>query len=136
MNDAEIPIRTGGCPCGAVRYELRGPLTSVTYCHCSRCRRFHGHVGAYAAVGRADFALVESRGLKWYASSSRVKRGFCTECGAALFFDEDGDPRLAFTAGSVDAPTGLRSKAHIYVSSKGDYYEMCADGLLVFDTMP
>ncbi len=129
-------MKSGGCLCGAVKYELRGKTTSVTYCHCSMCRRWHGHVGAYAAVDRADFVLVESRGLRWYASSKDVRRGFCGECGASLFFDTEGDPKIAFTAGSLDAPTELRSKAHIYVASRGDYYAVAEDGLLRFDELP
>ena len=129
-------MKSGGCLCGAVRYELRGALTSVTYCHCSMCRRWHGHVGAYAAVDRADFALVEQRGLKWHASSPDVRRGFCAECGSSLFFDEAGDPKLGFCAGTVDEPTDLRSKAHIFVASKGDYYEMADDGLLRLEGGP
>ena len=127
---------TGGCLCGAVRYELRGPATSVTYCHCSMCRKWHGHVGAYAAVDRADFVLVSERSLKWYASSPKVRRGFCGDCGSTLFFDERGDPKLGFTAGSLDAPSTLKSKAHIFVASKGDYYALSDDGLLRLDDAP
>jgi hypothetical protein len=126
----------GGCLCGAVRYELRGEPTSVTYCHCSMCRRWHGHFGAYAAVDRADLALVEQRGLKWHASSANVRRGFCLECGSCLFFDEAGDPRLGFCPGTLDEPTNLRSKAHIFVASKGDYYAMADDGLLRLEGSP
>lgn len=122
--------------CGAVRYELQGKPTSVTYCHCSMCRRWHGHVGAYAAVDRADFVLVEDRGLKWHASSPSVRRGFCGECGSSLFFDQADLPKMAFCAGTVDAPTELRSKAHIFVASKGDYYAMSEDGLLRIDGSP
>lgn len=129
-------MKSGGCLCGAVRYELRGESTSVTYCHCARCRRWHGHVGAYAAVEREDLALVEQRGLKWYASSPGVRRGFCAECGSSLFFDEEGDSKLAYCAGTLDAPTELRSKAHIFVASKGDYYAMVDDGLLRLDGAP
>ena len=129
-------MKSGGCLCGAVRYELRGESTSVTYCHCSMCRRWHGHVGAYAAVDRADFALVVQRGLKWHASSPNVRRGFCAECGSCLFFDEEGDPKMAFCPGTLDAPTNLRSKAHIFVASKGDYYELPEDGLKRLDAGP
>lgn len=129
-------MKTGGCLCGAVRYELRGDTTSVTYCHCAMCRRWHGHVGAYAAVDRADLVVVESRGLRWFASSGTVRRGFCVDCGSSLFFDDATDPKVAFTAGTVDEPTALRSKAHIYVASRGDYYAMAEDGLLRFDEAP
>ena len=100
------------------------------------CRKWHGHLGAYAAVDRADFVLTEERGLKWFASSEKVRRGFCVECGSSLFFDTEGDPRIAFCPGSVDEPTGLKSTAHIYVASKGDYYAMSDDGLLRFNTLP
>lgn len=122
-------LRTGGCLCGAVRYTLEGPTTSVTYCHCGRCRRWHGHVGAYAAVDRNKLGITEQRGLRWY-TVGEVRRGFCSECGSSLFFDEARLAKIAFTAGSVDAPTGLRSKAHIWLDSIGDYYSCAEDGLI------
>lgn len=123
-------MRTGACACGAVRFEVTGELTGVTYCHCSKCRRWHGHVGAWTAAERAAFRLVEQRGLKWHAVNPTVRRGFCGECGSSLLWDEDGERRLGICAGSFDAPTGLDSKAHIYVGSKGDYYSLVDDGLL------
>lgn len=122
-------IRTGACACGAVKYALTGEPTGVTYCHCSKCRRWHGHVGAYTAVERSGFQLVEGRGLKWYAMSPTVRRGFCGECGSSLLWDEAGSTHMAICAGTLDAPTGLHSKAHIFVGSRGDYYPLGEDGL-------
>ena len=122
-------MRTGTCACGAVRYEVNGDLTGVTFCHCSKCRRWHGHVGAYTAVERTGFRLLEQRGLKWRALNEKVRRGFCAECGSSLFWDEDGDIHMSICAGTLDAPTGLRAKAHIFVGSKGDYYALPDDGL-------
>ncbi|HVY47443.1 MAG TPA: GFA family protein [Minicystis sp.] len=126
-------MNTGACACGAVRYEVTGAMTQVTYCHCSKCRRWHGHVGAYTAAVRAELRLVEQRGLKWFRLNERVRRGFCGECGSSLFWDEDGDARMSICAGTLDAPTGLTSKAHIFVGSKGDYYPLVDDGLLRLD---
>jgi hypothetical protein len=100
------------------------------------CRKWHGHIGAYAAVDRADFVLTAERGLKWYTSSPNARRGFCVECGSSLFFDEGGDPKIGFSAGTLDEPTELRSKAHIFVASKGDYYALTDDGLLRLDNGP
>lgn len=129
-------MKTGACACGAVRYEVTGELTKVTFCHCSKCRRWHGHVGAYAAVDRDGFRLVESRGLKWHSVNETVRRGFCGECGSSLFWDEDGDAKWGICVGTLDGPTGLEAKAHIYVGSKGDYYPLPEDGLLRFETLP
>jgi hypothetical protein len=126
-------MKTGACACGAVRFQVDGRLTTVTFCHCSKCRRWHGHVGAYTAVERGGFQLVEQRGLKWHPLSATVRRGFCAECGSSLFWDEEGDPRMSICAGTLDGPTGLRAKAHIFVGSKGDYYPLVDDGLLMYD---
>lgn len=128
-------MSTGGCFCGAVRYEATGKLMSVTYCHCSKCRRWHGHVGAYTAVDRDTFRVTETRGLKWHAVSPTVKRGFCVECGSCLFFDEAPQPKIGICAGTLDPPTGIREKAHIYVGSKGDYYEVTGE-LAAYETFP
>lgn len=120
-------MNTGGCFCGAVRYQANAPLMPVTYCHCSKCRRWHGHVGAYTAVDREAFQLSEARGLKWHTLSPTVKRGFCVECGSSLFFDESPLSKMAICAGTLDAPTGIREKAHIYCASQGDYYQITGE---------
>ncbi len=122
------PRATGGCLCGAVRYELRGPLRPVVNCHCGQCRRTHGHVAAYTTAARADLVLIEDRGLKWYASSKEARRGFCGDCGASLFWKPLGGEEIAIAAGGIDAPSGLETVQHIFTAHKGDYSEI-ADGL-------
>ncbi len=121
------PRATGGCLCGAVRYEVRGPLRPVVMCHCGQCRRTHGHVAAYTSAARADLVLIEDRGLRWYASSKQARRGFCGDCGASLFWDPADDDRIAIAAGGIDAPSGLETIQHIFTAHKGDYYEIADD---------
>lgn len=123
-------MKTGGCSCGAVRYAVTLPLTGVTFCHCAKCRRWHGHVGAYTAVDRPGFALTTQRSLKWFAASPTVKKGFCCDCGSSLLWDEEGASKMSICAGSFDEPTGLEAKAHVYLASKGDYYPVPDDGLI------
>jgi hypothetical protein len=115
---------TGGCLCGAVRFGIRGRLSDVVNCHCGMCRRFHGHYGPYADADRAGVAFDEDRGLRWYRSSDKAERGFCGECGASLFWRGDGQDRISIAAGSLDAPTGLRTVKHIFTADRGDYYEI------------
>lgn len=129
-------VATGGCLCGSVRFEVRGPLLEVIDCHCSKCRRFHGHVAAYTATHRENLVLLQADTLKWFRSTTDetpgVHRGFCSRCGSSLFWDPRGKPRISIAAGALDAPTGLTTAAHVWVSQKGDYYEI-SDGLVQHD---
>ena len=128
-------MNTGGCFCGAVRYQATKTIGKVAFCHCSKCRKWHGHVGAYTATDRDAFKVTEARGLKWHQMNPEVRRGFCQECGSSLFFDQAG-LKMGIAVGTLDEPTGLTSKGHIFVASKGDYYELSEDGLLRYDEGP
>jgi hypothetical protein len=118
------PRATGRCLCGAMRYEIRGPLRPVVNCHCGQCLRTHGNVAAYTSAARSDLVLTEERGLKWYRSSEIARRGFCRDCGASLFWERLGGDQVAVAAGCIDPPSGLKTIRHIFAADKGDYYEI------------
>ena|SRR5579883_995038 len=115
---------TGHCECGAVRFTVTGKLRDVSICHCGQCRRFGGNVGAYTSAARRDVAFASDKGLRWYRSSAKAQRGFCGTCGSSLFWQGDGEDRIAIAAGCLDAPTGLKTAQHIFVAHRGDYYEI------------
>ena len=123
-DEMERDRATGSCLCGGVRYRVRGPLRDVLICHCQFCRRMNTHVGAYAACAPADLELVSSRTLRWYRSSPGARRGFCNKCGSALFWEPTPATHISISAGSLNAPTGLRIKEQIFLAQKGDYYEL------------
>jgi hypothetical protein len=125
-------MASGGCLCGAVQFQVNGPLRDVLICHCEECRRWHGHVSACTAARRKELVLLEQRGLRWIdspRSDAGARRGFCAECGSSLFWDAPDRPTVSIAAGTLDPPTGLRVRAHWYVSQAGDYYDLPADGL-------
>lgn len=125
-------MATGRCLCGAVAYEVTGPLRDVLVCHCEECRRWHGHVSATSAANRNDLVIKEDRGLRWIESprsEARARRGFCAECGSSLFWDPPGRETISIAAGTLDGETGLRVVSHWYVSQAGDYYDIPDDGL-------
>ncbi|MEX0582343.1 MAG: GFA family protein [Sneathiella sp.] len=125
----------GGCLCGAVRYDVNGPLRKVSYCHCGQCQKSSGHYFAATGAARSDFTLTEDRGLKWYKSSPWAERGFCSECGSNLFWRMKDEDNISILAGSIDGNAGLEAEAHIFVKDKKDYYEI-TDGLPQYDTYP
>ena len=121
-------MKTGSCLCGAVKYEVHGPLRDVIACHCTQCRKQTGNYLSSTAAADGDLRIVESRGLKWYRSSDKAKRGFCGECGSVLFWKGDGRDYTSIAAGSVDGATGVKLAGHIFCDDAGDYYEIAGGG--------
>jgi len=115
---------TGGCLCGAVLYEVHGPIRPVVYCHCGQCRKTSGHFVAASACERDALVLIEDAGLRWYDSSAHAQRGFCSVCGANLFWRPSGGGHVSIMAGTIDTPTGVEAIAHIFVANASDYYEL------------
>src|SRR5688572_21797550 len=126
--DSPLIRGTGGCLCGAVRYEVRGPLRPVVDCHCTMCRRTSGHFAAFTATRPENLVLIESGGLRWYRASAKARRGFCGYCGSSLFCEPASGERVSIAAGTLDLPTGLETAVHVFVEDSGDYY-IISDGL-------
>ncbi|HXQ32361.1 MAG TPA: GFA family protein [Steroidobacteraceae bacterium] len=123
-------MSTGGCLCGGVRYAVRGALRDVIACHCSQCRRTSGHHVAASGAPSANITLLKSDTLAWYSSSDRAERGFCSRCGGNLFWRPTTGERAwtSIMAGTLDPPTHLKIRQHIFVADKSDYYTI-ADGV-------
>lgn len=112
---------TGGCMCGAVRYECTVDPIAMGNCHCRDCQRATG--SAFAAALLVPASAVQISGeVKYYEvigdSGRIVRRGFCPNCGARLFGKPDASPDLiAIMAGSLNDPSRYRSQADIYTAS-------------------
>lgn len=118
--------------CGAVSFEVRGPLRDILLCHCVECRRWLGTVGAFTATREADLALVEERGLRWIdspESDRSAARGFCGECGSSLFWRPVESERIHIAVGTLDAPVGLSVAGHWYTHQADDWDAPTDSGL-------
>ncbi|MEM7462050.1 MAG: GFA family protein [Pseudomonadota bacterium] len=119
---------SGGCLCGAVTFEVAGPLRPILFCHCNQCRKQSGHFYAATSAPVSAILISGENRITWYESSTRAKRGFCSICGSALFWKMNDESEMSILAGSFDEPTELVADKHIFCESKGDYYEI-GDGL-------
>lgn len=120
-------VQHGSCLCGKISFKVSGALRGVVACHCSQCRKQSGHF--YAATNAADEAISidGEEHITWYKASKEAKRGFCSNCGSALFWKHQSDDFTSILAGAFDKPTGLKMTKHIFVEDKGDYYEINDD---------
>ena len=122
---------SGHCLCGAVAYEVHGPLRPVWNCHCWRCRRWTGHFMAATNCRLDDLRLLSDESLSWHrpADDPNVAYGFCTSCGASLFWrvlqgPGDKAERVAICAGTLDAPTGLSTEGAVFTVDASDYHTL------------
>jgi hypothetical protein len=123
---------SGGCYCGAVRYRAKDVPPDVIECHCSQCRKQAGH--RYASTGgkTSDMEIEGTDKITWYRTSPEAERGFCSVCGSTLFWSRSNEDYTDILAASVDEPNDLQVTKHIFVESKGGYYEII-DGLPRFE---
>lgn len=128
MSSPPSETRRASCLCGAVRAMMTGPLPDVAACHCGQCRRWSGHVWAAVPVPNDRLTIEGAGNIRWYRSSDKAERGFCTLCGSSMFWRAIGRGDTDVALGCIEAPTGLRLERHIWVADKGDYYDI-ADGL-------
>ena len=77
---------SGGCHCGAIRYQLAGKPKDIALCHCVDCRRNAG-APVMAWAGYPEDSLVMTKGeAKLFKSTGATRRSFCGDCGTGLFY--------------------------------------------------
>ena len=125
MTDA---IHTGGCRCGAVRFEASAAPHHVSYCHCGDCRRATG-APVSAFVGFAADAVAFSGEAPKLFENGPVTRSFCGTCGSPIaYVDERLAGSLWFMLGAMDQPALYKPTLHAYVREQLPFVHM-PDGL-------
>jgi hypothetical protein len=117
---------TGGCLCGACRYEAVGEPVDIRVCHCHACQKATG-APLYARVRMPGAAVTISGPVGWYPSSAVVLRGFCPNCGTSLFSKRADGSTISLLMGSLDAPDRFAPTEHIWVSSKQAWLTLADD---------
>ena len=114
---------TGGCQCGAARYEIAATPLALYVCHCRECRKQSASAfGISAVVPAADFRLVQGTVNSWTRdtdSGRRLRCVFCARCGSRLW--HEGEPKgatISVKGGSLDDALDLATATHIWTSRK------------------
>ena len=117
---------TGGCLCGAVRYEYYAEITEVIACHCLECRKAQGTpFVTNAPIDTAQFKLLSGAdALKSYQSSVGKHRVFCGVCGSPLYSRLDSLPNvLRLRIGTLETPLPRNGvDYHIFVGDKAGWW--------------
>jgi hypothetical protein len=122
-------VLTGGCLCGAIRYEARGAPSEPSLCHCRSCQRASGAPAVgWASFRGADFEITKGE-PKSFRSSEKVDRSFCPNCGTQLTYRHEGEHGwVDVTLASLDDPETLAPHDHIWTTDRLKWMEH-VDGL-------
>jgi hypothetical protein len=134
-DDAFVPV-TGGCGCGAVRFEIREQLGPARYCHCTRCQRRSGTAASASAMVAPD-SLVVTAGeehLRGWTPEGGREKVFCVLCGSALLIREPDSGAVAgVRLGALDGDPGVRPSARQFVAYAAAWEPIPDDGLTRYD---
>ncbi len=137
MSSAVTPTLTGGCGCGAVRFEISEPLQAAGYCHCTRCQHRTGAAAAASArPAPGSFRVVagEEHLGRWAPGGGGFDKLFCRECGSAVFGEQPEDPSVVTVRlGAIDGDPGIRPQARQFVAYAAVWEPIPDDGLPRFD---
>ena len=131
---------SGGCMCGAIRYECSAEPLGVAYCYCRDCQRSSGGPFSTIVIVPASAVKIQRGQAKGYAvkgeSGNTVTRFFCTECGAPLYSEAQAAPTARFVkAASLDDPSRVKPGMAIWTSSAQPWAEI-PQGLQRFEKNP
>jgi len=131
---------TGGCACGAIRYEITDLPLAQNDCQCRDCQRTSGtgHCSYLTFPDRARVKL-EGAATHWDLRDDRgnIKtRSFCPACGSPVYLQFKPRPEL-FTvhAASLDDPRRYKPQAVTYVI-RGHAWDHLDPVLPKFEKMP
>src|SRR5262245_6446734 len=111
-------MMTGGCLCGAVRYEVQGEPAFAGICHCRDCQKAtgSGHAAVMALPEAAVKITGETKAFEVVGESQgTIARNFCPNCGSLLFAKPARmSGMILLTAGTLDDPSAYKPQIAIY----------------------
>jgi hypothetical protein len=137
---SETPRRiTGGCLCGALRYEAEGEPLYAGFCYCADCRKVSGS-GSVGYMGFPAHAVRFSGATRQFVSKALrggdSTRNFCPTCSGLVFGGVVGESDShTIYAGSLDEPSTFHPTAALFNRDRPSWAPL-PPGLTVFETMP
>jgi hypothetical protein len=99
-----MTTHTGGCHCGAVRYEVEADLDQAMQCNCSICSK-RGHLLSFVPADRFRLLSGDDRLTDYQFAHKVIHHLFCATCGVGSFARgamPDGAPMVAVNMRCVD----------------------------------
>ncbi len=130
---------TGGCYCGAVRYEITGEAQASLQCHCRECQYISGGNPAALMIFPFESFQLTSGEMKQFRRSDLerpVTRHFCENCGTGIASETPSRPgSIVIKVGTLDDPSIFAPAVAIFTCDKQDSHHI-PEGIPAFDKRP
>ncbi len=113
-------LRSGGCLCGAVRFQAKLHGLHYHICHCGRCRKWAGGPAFGAPASAVTFE--DDTAVTRFSSSSHGERLFCSHCGTHLLWRMKNGPTAVIWIGALDESDDLTLENELFFDAKPDHY--------------
>ena len=87
MKNLKAKKVTGGCLCGAIRYDAEAFLEITYYCHCRSCQKGSGQPAAIGVLVKAGTLTYRESEPTYYNLSDSGQWGFCSNCSTGIVWD-------------------------------------------------
>lgn len=130
---------TGGCACGAIRYEIKAEPLVMLDCQCRQCQHESGTGHASHLNFPREAVEVTGEPSRWtmVGDGGTVKsRAFCPTCGSPVYMTFEAMPEyFVVRAASLDDPSRYRPQMVTWTAA-GHAWDKIAPGLATFEKMP
>ena len=115
-------MRTGGCMCGAVRYEAETD-GRFSVCYCKMCQRWASGIYMGAPTSGVRFTQGEDV-LTVVKSSDWASRAFCSKCGSNIYYKADAQDHPSVALGSLDDTSGMTPRIQFFIDKKPEGFAL------------
>jgi hypothetical protein len=116
-------MRSGGCQCGEIRYEVTGEAIGLYICHCLECQKQSASAfGITYEVTQTEFKVIKGIPKYWVRdtdSGLKLRCAFCPTCGSRVWHDYGPSSKtISIKGGSLDEPVDVTNAVHVWVKRK------------------
>jgi hypothetical protein len=124
----KLPL-TGGCACGAIRYETTAEPAVMFHCHCRDCQRASGGPFTSFVIVPAEAFRFSQGSVRLHDSPShrggKTHRGFCADCGSPILAKTDANPDIvAIRTASLDDASWFNPQMDVWTSDAHPWDQM------------